>query len=362
MTQVTPGSSAREPFAVQAAKFSLYTPIVLIVLNMAVQGGAKGSQTVSNDGLARLGIIILSSISLVLVIAGFVLGLVALAGMKRHGTKNILGRAVTGVVLNGLFLLAWVFALVFLSGLAGRMKAPVDHSLTTAVYVSKGVPSPADPWTAADYQKAVAALQPLADGDMNSLPRWKSPASGEMFARISAKENLTVLGTEAASVQERLAPESKIAIGLQPLMQVYLSAGRRGARYPEEMVELTRFGLELCVQMDRDMGAFLALIPKDRPEYQKVAEQFEKGKEGLSMAVESWIDVLGDKKNVRTESLTRLAGYERELLPPLMHAVTPTKASELMLKVRQYRDRETDATFKAALDDLLSAMTAAAAK
>jgi hypothetical protein len=46
--------------------------------------------------------------SCLLVLSGFVLGCVALAQMKRHGRKGVLGRAATGVSLNaGLICLIW---------------------------------------------------------------------------------------------------------------------------------------------------------------------------------------------------------------------------------------------------------------
>ncbi len=85
----------------RAAQLSLYAPLVcwlLAVLNNNVIGPSL------EPANAQLGRNIVGCIMLLLVPAGFILGIIALVGMQKVGTQGILGRAVTGVVLGGLIM------------------------------------------------------------------------------------------------------------------------------------------------------------------------------------------------------------------------------------------------------------------
>lgn len=98
MPSAAPGGN---PFARQAAWFSLLAPFVAIAVNMF------GSQAVQGN---RLAMIVLGGTCTLLIVLGFVFGIVALFGMKKHGVKGILGRAVAGVCINGVIILFLVIA------------------------------------------------------------------------------------------------------------------------------------------------------------------------------------------------------------------------------------------------------------
>ena len=92
---------ARQSFGEQAARFSLYTPLVAIFIGCLGRGGDQ-------PGVAMA----MGWINLVLIVAGFVLGLVALVSMRFYGRQRILVRALVGVIANGLFLAAAVSILL----------------------------------------------------------------------------------------------------------------------------------------------------------------------------------------------------------------------------------------------------------
>jgi hypothetical protein len=95
----------------QAARFSLYAPLVVFVIGIF-----------SRSSHGELGVAIaLFSINVFLIIVGFGLGVLALFSMQWYGPERILGRAVGGVLLNGLLM---VFILFFMLPLltAGRVK------------------------------------------------------------------------------------------------------------------------------------------------------------------------------------------------------------------------------------------------
>ena len=86
----------KQPFAQQAATACLLAPIMCGVMNVIT---ARASQ---DSPVAAFAI---SIICVVIIIAGTVLGIIALFGIRNHGTKGILVKAVAGLSISGLILL-----------------------------------------------------------------------------------------------------------------------------------------------------------------------------------------------------------------------------------------------------------------
>src|SRR4051794_635144 len=113
-----PGNEARaQNFGVQASRFSLYAPLVALGLGLC---------TMSTHEYRPVGIFI-GVLNLVLIFAGFVLGIVALCTIRKYGSKGILGRAIGGLVLCGLLLLAAVFVFSVAARAGGAKQQVVGH-------------------------------------------------------------------------------------------------------------------------------------------------------------------------------------------------------------------------------------------
>ncbi|HSZ59351.1 MAG TPA: hypothetical protein VK797_27155 [Tepidisphaeraceae bacterium] len=82
-------SEPKQSFGEQAARFSFYTPLLMLVLGIL-------SMTKQDRAVA----IAIGSINALLAISGLILGVVALVSMRRYGRKRILGRAVVGTGMN----------------------------------------------------------------------------------------------------------------------------------------------------------------------------------------------------------------------------------------------------------------------
>jgi hypothetical protein len=89
---------AKKPFAFQAAQASVLAPLISIGIGIIVNVGL-GNQT------TPMATIIIGSLCTLLIASGFILGISALFGVRRYGRKGILGRAIVGIVINGLLLI-----------------------------------------------------------------------------------------------------------------------------------------------------------------------------------------------------------------------------------------------------------------
>jgi hypothetical protein len=97
-----PRNDLQQSFGEQAARFSLYAPIAAILVGCFSRS--------SNS--ERSVVLALAWFNLALIGAGFVLGIIALLSMKKFGRERILGRALFGILINGLVLGLFVSVLM----------------------------------------------------------------------------------------------------------------------------------------------------------------------------------------------------------------------------------------------------------
>lgn len=109
-----PGQS----FGEQAARFSLYAPFVGFLIGFL----SRSSQTPSASTA-------MFTINCCLIVVGLLLGIAALISMRRYGTEGILVRAIVGVFLNGMVIVALLIILLPVVQ-AGRMKQRLTGSWT----------------------------------------------------------------------------------------------------------------------------------------------------------------------------------------------------------------------------------------
>lgn len=107
-------TAAPDSFHHQAAKLSLVTLLLLFLSGIASRSLREGGVSVVTLEWIRLGIIV----------SGFLLALLALAGVPKHGAKGLLGRAVSGLFINGL--LIFIFATNFMAGRSAAKKRAED--------------------------------------------------------------------------------------------------------------------------------------------------------------------------------------------------------------------------------------------
>ena len=91
---------ARGQFPVQAARFSVYSALFAFLINCAANQAGRGG------GMPIIGHLLVAGVCLVLIVSGFVLGIVALAKNRGRNLPGVRGYAITGIIINGFFLVA----------------------------------------------------------------------------------------------------------------------------------------------------------------------------------------------------------------------------------------------------------------
>lgn len=107
-------SPAKEPLAVQAAKFSLYAPIVAVFLGFlsTTMKLDAARDSVTSRGVAS-GQAVIGIVNMVLIALGFIAGIYALACIKKVGKRGILWRSVFGLSINSVLIVGTIWLFLF---------------------------------------------------------------------------------------------------------------------------------------------------------------------------------------------------------------------------------------------------------
>lgn len=87
-------------FAEHAAQASFIAPMIAIGLGITYGTAFAGTTKDSSHATAAM---IVGLAACLMIFCGFVFGIIALCGIKQHGAKGILGRAITGIILSSIF-------------------------------------------------------------------------------------------------------------------------------------------------------------------------------------------------------------------------------------------------------------------
>ena len=87
-------------FPVQAARFSVYAALFAFLINCAANSATRGG------GMPWWGHLLVAGVCLLLILSGFILGIVALVKNRGRNLPGVRGYAIAGIAINGFFLAA----------------------------------------------------------------------------------------------------------------------------------------------------------------------------------------------------------------------------------------------------------------
>jgi len=212
--------------------------------------------------------------------------------------------------------------------------APADASLTTQEYVQLGVPDPARPWTGAELGQAVRALTQLAQQRPDALPRHQSPRSGVLFARLTTTPDLSSLGDQDATLEQRGRTAEAFLAAASPMFGLYEAALARGAVDNRDAIEVVGWQYRcLAAVLGFAAEAGPQLDPED-PEHAARLKAFDAARADAGSAVKFTVDAMRASSTSADERRT-LLGQLQETFPTILPTLTASAQSELLTSLRQ---------------------------
>lgn len=194
---------------------------------------------------------------------------------------------------------------------------PEDKSLSIAEYREAGLPAPDAPWTAHDMDKAVSALTAIAQKDPSQLPRYQSPRSGEVFARLAADENLTIYRDRSLAIEERLPDALTYLQAGNEVFALFLGAFDKDSVGDNEVVDLADAQFRATVVITALVKELLPALDKNDPTYVERLKGLKTMKSGLATMVEGVLEMLVDS-DLGPSARTRMLGQLQQTLPSII--------------------------------------------
>jgi hypothetical protein len=252
------------------------------------------------------------------------------------------------------FIIAGTLVVAYQGGTLRHYPVAPDRSLTSAVYIEKGLPTNDRQWGGSDYKQAAAVLKTLMKTDPTLLPRYHSPASGAMFARIVSPENFARFRNETFPRQTRMTEASDMLSGVGQILIVYNSAMTETRLFDSEEVELFRYILEISRDImqlaDARTGSRGAGSADDL-----FIDRDQMGR-GLASIVSGSLRVFTEKNFFRPPELLRHADTMEMILPEIFSFLPAGTQLEINVRLQGMIKAETDPALRERLTRIAAAL------
>jgi len=218
---------------------------------------------------------------------------------------------------------------------SGRQPAP---EMTLDQYVEAGVPEADRGWSGSDMGRAAEALLLLARGDAHRLPRYESPSSGALFARLMADENLDFFRNPSIPLDQRMPEGMAYMHSLNTIMKLYLEACNKGAVGSVELAELVGAQLGLLVVMVQMADEFVSMSDKNDPIYGIRIQGLGQFRGLLATAVAGTLQTLTERSTYDAAALKRLLRRMQETFPDILPQLPDASRKETLVRLRSFRN------------------------
>ena len=236
-----------------------------------------------------------------------------------------------------------------------------DESLPADEYVKLGMPAYDRTWTSEDFVRVEKVLKAIAEKNDKELPRYKSPRSGEVFARLTSAANFDPYRDRTLAFKLRFGPALQQYETNVKILKIYVSAQPAKHIGDSELVELIALQLRGSKFVVELVDELFANSQAGRPFHAGTQEGIGNDEAGLAEVVSGSLQTLTEQTVYRDSELARLVDSMEETLPTLVpfcsrpSQIEMTQRIDTLLKDARYQElhpglRKVQAKVKTALD------------
>lgn len=235
-----------------------------------------------------------------------------------------------------------------------KSTSPPDLSLPAGKYAVLGLPSHERAWAGNDMQAAAKALSEIARDSPDNLPRFNSPNSGAVFARITSQENLDMLRNRSFPLPLRMAGALQFVQATSSINKTYVNSLLVKKTGSEESTELLGLTLRTSVVMTELVEEFFPTLDKKDPTYAIRVQGLAKMKAGMGNVLQGSILHVTELMANKPEMIGKMLEFMDETFPPSMKSVPPAVREETLEKLRKMRDKPEYTAHRAAIDQIIT--------
>ena len=218
---------------------------------------------------------------------------------------------------------------------ASALSEPIeDRSLMDAEYIALGIPAPSRTWSGADMKSAATALSKLAQTDPGKLPRFKSPRSGGIFARMTDPANLKLHEMRDMPLQARANDLAEDYLGgVRAIAALYVNAAESHSVAYRDMLEVLGSMMYVAKSLGGLIEELAATLRPDDPKYEVRRGGLDQARSGLATMVAGALGSVGEQA-VPAEDRIALIGHLSKTLPGVLPHLPPDSQKEVAVRLQ----------------------------
>lgn len=214
-----------------------------------------------------------------------------------------------------------------------------DRSLTTSQYIKLGLPKCDRPWSSSDMSRAAKVLTEIANRDARELPRHQSPKSGQVFARITADDNLDGLRKKSFPVTIRTGFALQFLHAAASIGKLYGTLAVEEGAASEETTELIGLTLRIATVLKGLSDEVLPTLDKNDPTSAARLKGLTQLTTALGPVLQGALNQALASKKLKPETRTRMLKYMEQTLPDLVKVIPPKAREEVLAKLKSLSER-----------------------
>jgi hypothetical protein len=235
-----------------------------------------------------------------------------------------------------------------------------DESFSMESYRSLGVPAADKVWGNKEYEKAVEVL---LQEPARAMPRFGSPRSGAMFARIISTENLlpaggyqTIVDRGPEATQEAFLRLSAYMAPLTTLRDRYMEKGGGKQPYGTEVIRLSYFMIQSARALVDMTEGFISTLPEQKRTAQSTVDSKNRLREGLRVLIVRGLEMLAQEDAYDDADLEFLAEGLRQDIPAVAGLFNAAQVKAIRLQIATLSDKHRSRKVRASLQRLTDQM------
>jgi hypothetical protein len=184
-------------------------------------------------------------------------------------------------------------------------------------------------------ERAAQVLAKLGREETDKLPRYQSPRSGRVFARMTSDDNSESWGDDSPPVDLRLNRGLAHFKASRDIMSMYLFLDLQSHKFGEEAVEVAGCTLRLIPKLHALAEQYFVTLDPSDPTYPVRKKGFEALPGSFMIMVSAAFLTLGDSGNYSEGARARLLGYLEQTLPSIYRIEPVASQAEIVARLRE---------------------------
>lgn len=220
-------------------------------------------------------------------------------------------------------------------------------------YLGQPIPDIQRPWTSADYQKLIDALQAVDKTQANALPRRSGEFTGPIYQRMVSEDNFRPQMNIYAPLELRQNEAREVLFKLKELMRLYFDFRAAKQPYGAEALGLMSYSLhEQAILFNLTVEFWMTLAQSEQRNPVRL-KGMQEAKAAASMLTSSSLDYLGLTAQFERQDLVLYSAELSKQLPELFVHLPTEVRGQLLARVQQFAEQHPFSEVRGNMQDLL---------